>query len=71
VKSRIKTGDDWDRIDCNQSVQGLIKAIQKIYVGHDDTNQDMCNVVQVCKNMFLFRQDDGTSTEDYVRDFKS
>jgi hypothetical protein len=27
--------------------------------------------VQACKNIFLFRQDDGTSTEDYLRDFKS
>jgi len=30
----------------------------------------MYNVVQVYKIMFLFRQDDGTSTENNVRDFK-
>ena len=31
----------------------------------------MYNIVQACKNIFLSRQDNGTSTEDYVRDFKS
>ena len=30
----------------------------------------MYTVVQACKNMFLFRQDDGTSNEDHIRDFK-
>ena len=40
-------------------------------MGHDDTNQDIYNMVQACKNMFLFRQDNGTSTENYVRNFKS
>ena len=71
VKLYLETVDNWDRIDCDQSVQDLMKAIQKICVGHGETNQDMYNIVQGCKNMFLFRQDDGMSTEDYVRDFKS
>ena len=71
MKSCLKTVDKWDTIKSDCSLHDLIKAIQKICVGHDDTNQDMYNVVQACKNMFLFRQDDTTSTEDYVRDFKS
>ena len=53
VKIRLETVDEWDRIDCDQSVHDLVKAIQKICVSHDDTNQDMYNVVQACKNMFL------------------
>ena len=48
-----------------------MKAIQTICIGHDDTNQDMYNVVQACKNTFLFRQNDETSTKDYIKDFKS
>ena len=71
VKTRLKTVDGCDRIDCDQSVHDLVKVIQKICVGHDDTNQDMYNVVQACKNMFLSRQSDETLTEDYLRDFKS
>jgi len=71
VKTRLETVDGWDRIDCDQSVYDLVKAIQKICVGHDDTNQDMYNVVQACKNMFLFRQSDEALTKDYLRDFKS
>ena len=61
VKSRLETTDDWTNIECDQSLHELINAMQKICVGHDDTNQDMYNVVQACKNMFLFKQDDGTS----------
>ena len=70
MKSRLEAVDNWITIECDQSLHKLIKAIQKICVGHDDTNQDMCNVVQACKNIFLFKQDDGVSTEDYIRDFK-
>ena len=71
VKSRLEASANWDQIDCNQSLHDLTNAIQKICVGHEDTNQDMYNVVQACKNMFLFRQEDGTSTKDYLRNFKS
>ena len=71
VKSQLKTTENWETIEDDQSLHLLIKVIQKICMGHDDTNQDMYNVVQACKNMFLFQQNDETSTEDYVRDFKS
>jgi hypothetical protein len=71
VISRIETSKNLEQIEDNQSLHLLIRAIQKICVGHDDTNQDMHNVVQACKNMFLFRQNDDASTEDYVKDFKS
>jgi len=71
VKSRLETTEKWTTIECDQSLHELINAIQKICVGHYDTNQDMYNVVQACKNMFLFKQDDGVSAEDYIRDFKS
>ena len=54
VKSRLETTENWETIEDDQSLHLLIKAIQKICVGHDDTNQDMYNVVQACKNMFLF-----------------
>ena len=71
VKFRLKTADNWDTIKDDQSLHLLIKAIQKICVDHNDTNQDMYNVVQACKHMFLFQQDNDTPTEDYIRDFKS
>ena len=38
VKSLLKTVDNWTTIECNQYVYDLIKAIQKICVGHNDTN---------------------------------
>jgi len=61
VTSRLKTIDNWNTIKNDQTLYDLIKAIQMIYVGHADKNQDMYSVVQ----------DNGTSTGNYVRDFKS
>ena len=71
VKSKLKASANWDQIEANQSLHNLINTIQKNCVGHDDTNQDMYNVVQACKNIFLFWKEDRTSTEDYLQDFKS
>ena len=71
VKSKLEASANWGQIEADQSLHDLINAIEKICVGHDDTNQDMYNAVQACKNIFLFRQEDGPSTEDYLRDYKS
>ena len=41
VKSRLESTEDWDRIEDDQSLHELINAIQKICVGHANTEEEM------------------------------
>jgi len=71
VKAGLERVYNWNTTNANQDLHNLINSIRVICTGHDNRNQDMYNMVQVCKNMFLSRQEDHVSIENHSKDSKS
>ena len=71
VLDKLKSSDDWDRIQKEQSLHELIAKIEKICVGFDDHKQEVFNLLQLLKTLFLYTQSKKESVEEYVRNFKS
>jgi hypothetical protein len=46
VRDKLKSSDDWERIQKAQSLHKLILKIEKICVGFDDHKQEVFNLVQ-------------------------
>ena len=71
VRDKLKSSDDWDRIQKEQSLHELIAKIEKICVGFDDHKQEVFNLLQLLKTLFLYTQSKKESVEEYVWNFKS
>jgi hypothetical protein len=63
--------DDWDKMQHNQLLHKLINTIERICVGFDDNKQEVFNLVQALKMLFLYTQVEKVSVEEYGRNFKS
>ena len=63
--------DIWNTVQTNQSLHQLILKIERICVGFDDHKQEVCNLVQEMKTLFLYTQIDKESVEDYSRNLTS
>ena len=55
----------------DQSLHQLILKIEQICVGFDDHKQEVYNLVQATKTLFLYTQTDKESVEDYSRNLTS
>jgi hypothetical protein len=71
MRDKLKSSDDWERIQKAQSLHELIAKIEKICVGFDDHKQEVFNLVQSLKMLFLYTQSDKETVEEYGRDFRS
>ena len=71
VRDKLKSSDDWERIQKAQSLHELIVNIEKICVGFNDHKQDVFNLVQSLKTMFLYIQSNKETVEEYGRNFRS
>ena len=71
VRDKLEASENWSSIETEQSLQGLINAIERVCVGFDDHKQTMYNIVQSTKKLYLHMQDEKTTVPDYSRDFKS
>ena len=56
VRDKLKSSDNWERIQKAQSLHELIPKIEKICVGFDDHKQEDFNLVQSLKTLFLYTQ---------------
>ena len=55
----------------DQSLHQLILKIERICVGFDNHKQEVYNLVQAMKTLFLYTQTDNESVEDYSRNLTS
>ena len=71
VQDKLKATRDWEVVQSEQSLHELIKRVEKICVGFDDHKQDIFNLVQALKMLFLYTQTDKETVEEYAHNFKS
>ncbi len=68
---QARSGKDWEHVQCKQSLHKLITKIERICVGFNDHKQEIFNLVQGLKMLFLYMQTDKQTVEEYSQNFKS
>jgi hypothetical protein len=71
VRDKLEVTEDWERTQRNQSLHKLIQKIEHICVGFDDHKQEVFNLVQALKMLFLFMQGEKDTVDKYGRNFLS
>jgi len=71
VRDKLEATDDWDKTQRDQSLHELIQKIERICVGFDDHKQEVFNLVQALKTLFLFTQGEKDTVDEYGRNFRS
>ena len=71
VRDNLESSDGWETIQRDQSLHELIFKIERICVGFDDHKQEVYNLVQAMKTLFLYTQTEKESVEDYSRNLTS
>ncbi len=71
VQDKLKTSKDWETIQQEQLLHNLILQVEKICVGFNDHKQDVYNLVQALKTLFLYTQSEKESIKEYRRNFRS
>ena len=69
VKDKLEGTDDWESIQKDQLLHKLINKIERICVGFNDHKQEVFNLVQELKTLFLYSQTDKETVEQYDRNF--
>jgi len=71
VRDKLEATNDWDKTQRDQSLHELIQKIERICVGFDDHKQEVFNLVQALKTLFLFTQAEKDTVDKYGRNFRS
>jgi hypothetical protein len=71
VGYKLEASNNWDCIQWEQSLHNLITKIERICVGFDYHKQDICNLLQALKSLFLHTRGKRESVEESSRNFKS
>jgi len=71
VRDKLEASNDWERMQREQLLHELISKIERICVGFDDHKQEIFNLVQALKTLFLYTQTNKETVEEYTRNFKS
>jgi hypothetical protein len=71
VQDKLKASKDWETVQQEQSLHNLISQVERICVGFNDHKQDVFNLVQALKMLFLYTQEDKESMEEYGRILRS
>ncbi len=71
VRDKLKATDDWERTQRNQSLHELIQKIEPICVGFVNHKQEVFNLVQALKMLFLFTQGEKDTVDEYRHNFRS
>ena len=67
----MKSTENWEATQKEKSLHELIGKIEKICVGFDDHKQELLNLVQALKTLFLYMQGEREMVEEYGRNFHS
>ncbi len=71
VRNKLEAMDDWERTQRNQSLHELIQKIERICIGFNNHKQEVFDLVQALKMLFLFTQGEKDTMDEYGRNFQS
>ncbi len=71
VRDKLETTSNWETTQRNQLLHKLISKIERICLGFEDHKQEVFNLVQDLKMLFLYSQSKKESIEEYGCNFKS
>ena len=71
MRDKLEASDDWDKTQRGQLLHDLLNKIERIYVGFDDHKQEVFNLVQALKALFLYTRAEKESMDEYTCNFKS
>ncbi len=71
VCNKLKSTENWEVTQKEQSLHDLISKVKKICVGFDNHKQEVFNLVQALKALFLYTQKKKDMVEEYGQNFKS
>ncbi len=71
VKEKLENTKNWEAMQREQCLHSLIQKIKPICVGFDNHKQDVFNLVQVLKALFLYTQLQKELAKEYGRNLKS
>ena len=69
VRDKLESTDDWDKTQKEQSLEELIRKIERICIEFNDHLQEVFNIVQAMKTLHLYTQGEKESVEEYGRNF--
>jgi hypothetical protein len=69
VRDKLKATDDWDKMQRDQSLHKLIQKIEHICVGFDNHKQEVFDLVQALRMLFLFTQGEKDTVDEYRHNF--
>ena len=71
VTDKLETSNDWDKTQRDQLLHGLITKIKRICIRFDIHKQEVFNLVQALKTLFLYTETNKESFDEYACNFKS
>ncbi len=71
MKDKLEATNNWERIQQDQSLHKLIQKVERICIGFDDHKQEVFNLVQVLKMLFLYTQGEKDGIDQYGCNFRS
>jgi hypothetical protein len=71
VKEKLENTKNWEAIQREQRLHSLIQKIKRICVSFNNHKQDVFNLVQALKALFLYTQLEKELVEEYRRNIKS
>ena len=71
VKDKLEAMDDWASIQRDQLLHELINKIERICVEFDDHKQEVFNLMQVLKMLFLYSQSNKETVKQYRQNFRA
>jgi hypothetical protein len=72
VKEKLEVSSNWQRIQDKQSLHELIQKIERVCIWFNDHKQELYNLVQSLKMLFLYTQNEKhTTVKEYGRNFRS
>ena len=71
VRDKLESTNNWDKTQKEQSLEELIRKIERTCFGFNNHKQEVFNLMQAVKTLYLYTQGDKESMEEYGRNFKS
>ena len=71
MRDKLEVGDEWDRVQREQSLYDLISKMRGSVLDLTITKQEVFNLVQALKTLFLYTQTEKECVYEYTCNFKS
>jgi hypothetical protein len=71
VKDKLEGSNNWVRIQLEQLLHKLVQKIEWICMGFENHKQEVFNLVQSLKMLFLYSPNEKDTMEEYARNFYS